>query len=104
MKLTEELFRSFSAFPVPCLEQYHRQLRTEATLRTGSTGLDRLLCGGLRTGTVYELYGPAGAGKTQLCMTVAVSAVLQFKESRVYYIDTKNDLSPERVLEILQVQ
>ena len=34
-----------------------------------------MLCGGLRAGTVYDVYGGAGTGKTQLCLQLAASAV-----------------------------
>jgi RecA/RadA recombinase len=41
---------------------------------------DELLCGGLKAGTVYDMFGPAGAGKTQFCMQLAVSALLRGSE------------------------
>ena len=84
-----------------CLELYQKHVRTECIIKTGSA-LDNLLPGGFKTGSVYEVYGLPGVGKSQLCMTLAVSCALEFKGKSVLYIDTKNDLSAERILEILQ--
>ena len=36
-------------------------------MSTGCSSLDKLLGGGLRTGTVTEFAGPPGVGKTQVC-------------------------------------
>ena len=43
--------------------------------------------------TIFEIYGPQGAGKTQfsLAMTARIS------EGQVFYIDTKNDFSLSRL-------
>jgi RecA/RadA recombinase len=45
-----------------------------------SSCADELLCGGLKAGTVYDMFGPVGAGKTQFCMQLAVSALLRGTE------------------------
>jgi RecA/RadA recombinase len=47
---------------------------------------DELLCGGLKAGTVYDMFGPAGAGKTQFCMQLAVSALLRGTEGRELFL------------------
>ena len=84
-----------------CVELYQNQVKTECVIKTGSA-LDSLLAGGFKTGSVYEVYGLPGVGKSQLCMSLAVSCSLEHGKQSVLYIDTKNDLSPERMLEILQ--
>jgi len=43
------------------------------TLTTGSVELDKLLEGGIETGSVTEVFGEFRTGKTQLCHTLCVS-------------------------------
>lgn len=42
------------------------------TISTGSKELDKLLGGGIETGSITELFGEFRTGKTQLCHTLAV--------------------------------
>ncbi|KAL9872979.1 LOW QUALITY PROTEIN: DNA repair protein RAD51 homolog 1-like [Glossina fuscipes fuscipes] len=45
-------------------------------LTTGSTELDKLLRGGIETGSITENFGEFRSGKTQLCHTLAVTCQL----------------------------
>lgn len=63
-------------------------------LTTGS-GIDRLLNGGFKEGTFYEVVGPSGVGKSQLLFTLAVEA-----SENVFFIDTLGTFRPERIAEI----
>lgn len=62
------------------------------------TSLDRALRGGFRVGTVTEIVGKAGVGKTQLSMQLCVIAAMQ--GFGTIYVDTEKKLSVERLLEI----
>lgn len=62
------------------------------------TSLDRALEGGFRVGTVTEIVGKAGVGKTQLSMQLCVIAAMQ--GFGTIYLDTEKKLSIERLLEI----
>ena len=42
-------------------------------LTTGSKGLDKLLGGGVETGSITEIFGQFRTGKAQLCHTLAVT-------------------------------
>jgi DNA repair protein RAD51 len=42
-------------------------------ITTGSRDLDKLLGGGVETGSITELFGEFRTGKTQICHTLAVS-------------------------------
>lgn len=42
-------------------------------LTTGSKELDKLLGGGIETGSITEIFGEFRTGKTQLCHTLAVT-------------------------------
>ncbi len=59
-------------------------------LLTG-TPLDKLLDGGLECGVITNVYGPAGSGKSNLCM----ASLLQVK-NRVLYVDSEGSFSLDR--------
>jgi len=63
---------------------------------TGSKCIDSLLGGGIETGTVTQIYGHSGTGKTTLCLMAAKNAA---KNHKVAYIDTEG-LSAERVKQV----
>lgn len=42
-------------------------------ITTGSKDLDKLLSGGIKTGSITEVFGEFSTGKTQLCFTLAVT-------------------------------
>ncbi len=65
---------------------------------TGSKILDTLLGGGYETGIVTTIYGPAGSGKTTLCILCAVTAARNGK--KILYIDTEGGFSVERLQQI----
>jgi len=72
--------------------------------------IDRLTCpnlGGLPLGTITEIVGVPGSGKTQLAMQLCVTAAQpkQMKhgcEGEALYIDTEGSLFPSRLREIAQ--
>jgi DNA repair protein RadB len=66
---------------------------------TGCKSIDELLGGGFESGTVTQLYGEAGSGKTNICLQVAVKCAR--KEESVIFIDSEG-FSPERFLQIAQ--
>ena len=75
-----------------------------AFVRANLSALDDALGGGVPTGSISELVGPAGAGKTQMCLTLA-AAVAAPKESGglgagVVYVDTEQKFSGVRLAEI----
>jgi RecA/RadA recombinase len=78
-------------------------------ISTGSDSLDGLLLGGLETHAVTEFYGPSGVGKTQLCHTLTVNAILNKlqlnkKLDNVIYVDTEAKFRPERLISIAQAR
>lgn len=55
----------------------HHAKRAELiSLTTGSKELDKLLQGGIETGSITEMFGEFRCGKTQLCHTLAVTCQL----------------------------
>ena len=72
-----------------------------AIIRTGSTSIDRLLGGGIRSGMVTDIFGQSGAGKSQLCfMLCANYAKYSKQEDTILFIDTVGTFRPERISEI----
>jgi len=73
-------------------------------ITTGSLELDASIGGGIRTGSITGVFGESGAGKSNLCMTLAVRCQLLVSqggaEGKCVYIDTKGGFQPERVAEI----
>ena len=73
-------------------------------ITTGSKEFDRMLAGGIETGSITELFGEFRTGKSQLCMTLAVTCQLPVDlgggEGKCLYIDTEGTFRPERLLAI----
>jgi RecA/RadA recombinase len=65
---------------------------------TGLATLDACLLGGIPTGSITELVGRAGVGKTHLAQQLAVSAA--FVDGGTVYIDAEMKLSLTRLREI----
>lgn len=60
--------------------------------------LDGFLGGALPGGTILDIYGPGGSGKTQVLFQVAAAAAEA--GHRVAYVDTTGAFRPERVLQM----
>lgn len=53
--------------------EFHQKRAGIVYLTTGSKELDRLLGGGIETGSITEIFGEFRTGKTQICHTLAVT-------------------------------
>jgi RecA/RadA recombinase len=67
-------------------------------LPTGLPGLDQNMLGGVRIGTITEVVGRAGSGKTQLALQLVVTAA-RYGQGAVY-IDTERKVSLQRLQEM----
>lgn len=76
------------------------------TLTTGSIELDKLLEGGIETGSMTEVFGEFRTGKTQLCHTLCVTCQMPVNdggaEGKAIYIDTEGSFRPKRLQEIAE--
>lgn len=73
----------------------------DLSFTTGCQGLDRLLNGGIFLGEVTLMYGVSGAGKSQICHQLSVTAQLSREVNGLtVYIDMGNNFIPERILNI----
>ncbi|XP_054256222.1 DNA repair protein RAD51 homolog 2 isoform X1 [Indicator indicator] len=77
---------------------------SSAFLSTTLHSLDQVLHGGVSCGSLTEITGPPGCGKTQLCIMLSVVATLPVSmgglDGAVIYIDTESAFSAERLIEI----
>eukprot|EP01105_Mastigella_eilhardi_P009443 TRINITY_DN222_c0_g1_i2.p1 TRINITY_DN222_c0_g1~~TRINITY_DN222_c0_g1_i2.p1 ORF type:complete len:367 (+),score=94.00 TRINITY_DN222_c0_g1_i2:23-1123(+) len=75
-------------------------------LTTGSHELDKLLEGGVETGSITEIFGEFRTGKTQICHQLCVTCQLPIDkgggEGKALYIDTEGTFRPERLLAIAE--
>lgn len=100
MEMRCHIIRNFSSSCMNGLDAYSSLLTNSAILPTGIESFDKILNGGLHTGYIFETCGQSGAGKTQLCMTIAMNVSHQLNQI-VYYIDSKNDFSASRIQAML---
>mmetsp|Transcript_5125 Transcript_5125/g.7547 ORF Transcript_5125/g.7547 Transcript_5125/m.7547 type:complete len:241 (+) Transcript_5125:331-1053(+) len=76
------------------------------TLTTGAVELDKLLEGGIETGSITEVFGEFRTGKTQLCHTLCVTCQMPVSsggaEGKAIYIDTEGTFRPEKLTAIAE--
>ncbi len=60
--------------------------------------IDSLLAGGFETEIITSIYGPAGSGKTNICLLTTIKAALDNK--KIIYIDTDSSFSVERLKQL----
>jgi len=65
---------------------------------TGSKILDRMLHGGYERDIISTVYGPAGSGKTTLCLLCSLCVARSGK--KIVYVDTEGGFSVERLEQI----
>jgi DNA repair protein RadB len=70
----------------------------ENKIPSGSKVLDRMLEGGYEKDIITTIYGPAGSGKTILCLLCAINVCRNGK--KVVYVDTESNFSIERLKQI----
>jgi len=84
--------------------EYSVQRKHLIKVGTGCADLDKILQGGIETGSITELYGEFRTGKTQLCHQLCVMCQLPLDrgggEGKAIYIDTEGTFRPERLQQI----
>ena len=66
----------------------------EQAISSGSGVIDKLLEGGYEKDIVTTIYGPAGSGKTLVCILAAISVA---KGKKVVYVDSEGGFSVSRM-------
>ncbi|CAA0842155.1 DNA repair protein RAD51 homolog 1 [Striga hermonthica] len=84
--------------------ELHAQRLEIIQITSGSKELDKILEGGIETGSITELYGEFRSGKTQLCHTLCVTCQLPLDQGggmgKAMYIDAEGTFRPQRLLQI----
>lgn len=68
-------------------------------ISTGLLGLDDLLGDGIASGTITDIFGPGGSGKTQLAMQISLNSL---QDGIILYQDTTRFQS-ERMLQLIKL-
>jgi RecA/RadA recombinase len=63
------------------------------------TPIDTLLDGGVQTGLVTHIYGPAGSGKTTFALHASISAAVD--GHNILYLDTEQTFPTSRLLQVM---
>jgi len=75
-------------------------------IKTGSAELDRLVGGGIETGTITEAYGSYGSSKTQLGFQLAINVQLPKDkgglDSGVVFLDTESTFRVDRIKQLAE--
>ena len=106
-KLMDDVSRSLlSGNIMNGLEMLEAGRGSKDVIRTMIPPLDAALMGGLPKGSITELVGPAGMGKTQFCLGATVMSCLEHLSNTgsVLYIDTEKKFSGERLVEIARAR
>ncbi|XP_045532689.1 DNA repair protein XRCC3 [Pieris brassicae] len=74
------------------------KLEKYSHIKTGCSGFDDILNGGFRVGTLSEIYGESGAGKTQLALQIAA----QCGKDGSIYICTEDAFPVKRFNQLLE--
>ncbi|KAI0221380.1 DNA repair protein RAD51-like [Lamellibrachia satsuma] len=86
--------------------EFHQKRSEIIQVTTGSKELDKLLQGGIETGSITEIFGEFRTGKTQICHTMAVTCQLPIDvgggEGKCLYVDTEGTFRPERLLAVAE--
>lgn len=67
-------------------------------ISSGAEAVDGLLEGGYEKDVITTVYGPAGSGKTCLCILAAIGVCREAK--KVIYIDTEGGFSVDRMMQL----
>lgn len=85
---------------------YHQKRENTIYITTGSSELDKLLNGGIESGSITEIFGEFRTGKSQLCHTLAVTSQLPVENGgaggKCLFIDTEGTFRSERLISIAQ--
>lgn len=86
--------------------EYHQKRAEIIQISTGSKELDKLLGGGIETGSITEIFGEFRTGKTQLCLTLAVTCQVMcvaLKSNLTGTTTFRSQLSFQLIMEAVKV-
>jgi len=85
-------------------EAYKQRSKNVRLLTTGSKALDTLIGGGIETGSITEIVGEYGSGKTELCFQLSVNVQLPEDkgglDGKALFFDTENTFRADRIVQM----
>lgn len=102
-RIVKGVSRKLGSLPQCASEVFQVWKENCVQLGTGSEALDELLTGGVFTGELTEFVGPCAAGKTQVCLALALQTCRSEKQT-VAFLDTGTSFPPSRVKEMAKAQ
>ena len=69
-----------------------------STITTGSTSIDAILGGGIRTGLITNILSDSRDARSGLCYSLCVNAATHYKDSSIIFGDTQGFFRPEKIL------
>lgn len=69
---------------------------------TGIKKLDNYLGGGIKGGTITDIFGATGTGKTLLAMQISINSLLD--GGQILFQDTTGQFRPERLIELIKTR
>jgi DNA repair protein RAD51 len=69
-------------------------------IKTGLGKLDEILGGGIKNGTITDIFGASSTGKSQLALQIMANSLLD--GGIIFYQDTTGTFRPERLLELFK--
>lgn len=71
-------------------------------ITTGSSSIDELLGGGIRTGLITNIFSDSREAKSSICYSLCVNAARCYKDSSIIFGDTQGFFRPEKILSYIK--
>jgi len=103
LKIIGEARNALEIKPILASDLLEEEKRIQS-ITTGSSSFDEILAGGVWTGSITEIAGAYGTGKTQLCFQLCINAQIPQEEGGLegsaYFIDTEGTFFPGRIVQM----
>ncbi len=87
-------------------EQILKKAEKVGRIATGSKELDRLIGGGIETGTITEMYGAFASGKSQIALQLAVRVQMPVEKGGLsgaaVFLDTESTFRAQRIKQLTE--
>lgn len=89
-------------------DYFERSREFDSVLPFNVDSIDRLMGGGIDVGSLTEIFGEAGSGKTQLCLQLALNCAIPLDQQglggQVVYVSTDKDFPLKRIEEMARTR
>jgi RecA/RadA recombinase len=71
-------------------------------ITTGSSSIDEILGGGIRTGLITNILSDSREARSSICYSLSINAARSYKDSSIIFGDTQGFFRPEKVLSFIK--